>query len=279
MEPKEQPSARPNAPSLRARLPLTPLGAAAFARASLTQLWVVQFVFALLIACVCSWFVATAWFPPVTAAIRLLPETGRIADGKLEWNDPNPEILSENRFLALSVDLNHEGQARSPAHVQLEFGATNLVVFSLFGRVTFPYAPDYVVQFNRPELDPWWGAWAPPILGLATLAGVVVFMTSWFLLGCLYWGPAWIFAFFCNRDLSWSGAWRLAGAALLPGAVFQAGAILLYGLGALDILHLLLAWVLHLMIGWIFLAATVLTCPRLKGIPVRGNPFKVPAQP
>jgi len=274
MEPTDQPSAKPPGSAPREKLPLTPMGAATFARSSLTRLWVVQFVFALLISLVFTWFFARAWFPQVSAAIQRLPETGQIRAGKLAWSEPSPEILSENRFLAITVDLTHEGQARSPAHVQLEFGASDLVVFSLFGSRTFPYPPDYQIMFNRPELIPWWGAWAPPILALATLGAIVLLMSSWFLLGCLYWGPTWILAFFCNRELSWSGAWRLAGAALLPGGLFQAFAIVLYGLGALEVLQLLLAWVLHFVIGWIFLAATVLTCPRLQGIPTRGNPFK-----
>ncbi len=274
MEANEQTPVQPKASPPRAFLPLTPMGAAAFTQASFTRLWVVQFIFALLISVVLTWFLATAWFPQVTKAVQQLPETGKIDDGKLVWSEPSPQILSENRFLALVVDLTHSGQARSTAHVQLEFGATDLVVFSIFGNCTFPYPPGFEMMFNRPELVPWWGAWAPPILALATLGGILALMCSWFLLGTLYWGPAWIFAFFCNRDLSWSGAWRVAQVSLLPGGVFLGVAILLYGLGILDLLQLLLAWALHFLIGWLFLGASVLAGPRQTGIPTKGNPFK-----
>ena len=79
-------------------------------------------MFALLAAAAVVWFLDTAWFPTIRAAILQLPATGKISDGKLVWSGDNPVRLAESRFLALAVDLKHEGGARSPAHVQVEFG-------------------------------------------------------------------------------------------------------------------------------------------------------------
>ncbi len=273
MESKEQPQATPTAFKPWAMLPLTPKGAANFAEASLTRLWVVQGVFALAISLVMTWFLATAWFPQISTAIQHLPDTGHIDGGRLEWTNSSPQLLGENRFISLVVDVDHEGQARTPSDLQVEFGATNLLILSIFGSQAVPYPPDYVFLFNGPELVPWWGAWAPPLLVLATLAGIVVLMASWFLLATLYWVGTWVLGYFCNRDLSWGGAWRLAGAALMPAGVFQGAAILLYGLGILDLMRLLLAGALHVVVGWIFLCATILSRPRLEGLPNKANPF------
>src|SRR6185369_12402935 len=102
--------------------PLTPRGVAAFAGAKPGRLLVVQLVFAILAAGAVVWFLEVAWFPAIDEAIRHLPASGEIRAGKLVWTDDTPKRLAEGHFLALAVDLNHEGMARSPAHLAVEFG-------------------------------------------------------------------------------------------------------------------------------------------------------------
>ena len=254
--------------------PLTPRGVAAFASAAFGRLFVVQLVVALLVAGVVVWFLHTAWFPSVTAAIRQLPDQGQIRGGVLEWPGPSPAVLAEGRFLAFTVDLEHQGNARSPAHLLVEFGRNDFKIFSLLGYVQSPYPRGETVAFNRRELEPWWGAWSPMFLAMAGGAVAAGLMLTWAGLATLYSGPAWLVGFFANRDAGWGASWRLAGAALMPGAVFMAGALLVYGFGALDLVRLAFAGVVHLVIGWGYLAAGLFSLPRhpasLKATP---NPF------
>src|SRR5688572_4766444 len=105
--------------------PLTPRGVAAFAHAPLRRLLLVQFLVALLVAGVVAWFFADRYFPLVSKAIAQLPAASEVRGGQLNWQGASPLLLAENRFLALSVDLEQSGKARSVAHVQIEFSRTN----------------------------------------------------------------------------------------------------------------------------------------------------------
>ena len=269
----------PAAKSEIAWQPLTARGVAAFARASLGRLLVVQFVFALLAAATVVWFLHEAWFPIVRAAIKELPVQGEIRSGKLDWRGDSPSSLAEGRFLALVVDLNHEGQARSPAHVQVEFGKTDVKVFSILGFAFVTYPHGWIMAFNRTELEPWWGAWAPDILAIVAGLVVVGLMLGWALLATLYALPVWLVGFFANRDLTWPGSWRLAGAALMPGALLLTAAIFFYGLGALDPVRLIVAAALHVVVGWGYVLASPLCLPRHPAVPAApANPFVVPVK-
>jgi hypothetical protein len=174
----------------------------------------------------------------------------------------------------LVVDLDHSGEARSPAHVQVEFGRTDCLVFSLLGYVRAAYPRGWIVAFNRTELGPWWGAWAPDILALAAGLVVVGLMVAWACLATVYFLPVWLLGFFANQDLTLRGSWRLAGAALMPGALFMCAVILLYGCGALDLVRLAVAGALHLAIGWGYLIICPLCLPRHPAAAAgKANPF------
>ncbi|MGO8930400.1 MAG: hypothetical protein ACLQU3_26325 [Limisphaerales bacterium] len=252
--------------------PLTGRGVAAFARASLARLLLVQFIVALVAAGSVVWFLHQDWFPIIGEAIHQLPPQGELRSGRLDWQGPTPSRLAEGRFLALVVDLDHGGEARSPAQVQVEFGRTDWQVFSLLGYVQGAYPPGWTMAFNRTDLGPWWGAWAPAIL--AIVAGLVVgsLMLSWAGLATTYCLPAWLVGFFANRDLSLCGSWRLAGAALMPGALLLSAAIVLYGWGVLDLVRLAAAVVVHLLMGWIYLIVSPLRLPR-RPAAAKENPF------
>jgi len=84
---------------------------------------------------------------------------------------------------------------------------------------------------------------------------LMALLLDWAAMATLYFLPAWLVAFFTNRDLSLVGAWRVAGAAQLPGALFMAVAIVLYGLGAVDLIRLVLAAAVHVVIGWVYVLA------------------------
>lgn len=255
--------------------PLTPGGIAAFARAHLGRLLLVQLVIAIFCGAALAWFVRHAWFPVIGQAILHLPqEESEIRSGQLQWQLNSPEFLGENRFLALAVDLKHEGQVRSPAHVAVEFGATDFKIFPLFGYTRGTYPRGWRIAFNRNELIPWWGAWSPAILAFVIAGTVVSLMLSWGLLSSLYFLPAWLIAFLINRELDFAASWRIAGASLMPGALFLAGGILLYGLGALDLIGLFIAVAIHFVVGWVFLLLALRKVPRdPKVMPAQSNPF------
>jgi hypothetical protein len=253
--------------------PLTVRGVAAFARAPLGRLLIVQLIVALLAAGTVVWFLHRAWFPVISEAIRQLPLQGELRSGRLDWPGPTPARLAEGRFLALVVDLDHAGEARSPAHVQVEFGRTDYLVFSLLGYVQGAYPQGWAVAFNRTELGPWWGAWAPAILALAAGLVVVGLMVTWACLATVYSLPVWLVGFFANRDLGLWGSWRLAGAALMPGALFMCAVVILYGCGALDLVRLAAAAALHLVMAWVYLLISPWCLPRHSAAAVKANPF------
>ena len=259
--------------------PLTPRGVAAFAHASLGRVFLAQFIVALLVAVTVLWFLREGWLPAIREAIRHLPAQGEIRAGVLDWRGDSPQRLAENRFVALAVDLNHEGVARSPAHIQIEFGRRYVRIISLLGFVELAYPKEWVIAFNQADLEPAWGAWAPPILVIIAGMVVSVLMLSWVCLATIYLVPIWLVGFFGNRDLSWRGSWRLAGAALMPGALFLCAAIFFYGLGILDLVRLMIAGILHLMMGWIYSFVSPLALPRHpETAATERNPFAPAAQ-
>jgi hypothetical protein len=260
--------------------PLTPRGVAAFAHAPLGRVLAVEFLVALLAAASVVWFLQTAWFPTVSQAISRLPPTGEIRAGKLDWQGQSPAILGESRFLAFTVDLKHEGTARSPAHIQVEFGQADYEIFSLLGFVGGEYRRDWVVPFNREDLVPWWGAWRPALLGIAAGSVLAGLMIAWAVLATTYTLPVWLLGFFANRDLSLRGSWRLAGAALMPGALLMLAGILLYGCDAVGLVELAVLLALHFVVGWVYLIVSPLRLPPHPAVAaVKVNPFVEPTKP
>lgn len=256
----------------RAWQPLTPRGVGKFAHAAIWRLMLVQVVFALLAAGSVTWCIRTAWFPVVTEAFQGLPETGELREGHLLWAGPSPVKLAEGRFLSLVVDLDHTGDSRGAAHICVELGTSSARLFSLFGYLGIPYPQNWTVAVNRPEALPWWGAWSPAILAGSFVGVMVVLMVVWAGLAFLYAAPACLVAFFSNRPLGLGGAWRMCGAAQMPGAVCMALGVILYGLGFLDPIRLLVAFGVHLVVSWLYVAVSPLTLPMVQAVGDT-NPF------
>lgn len=259
--------------------PLTPRGVAAFARVTSVRLFVAQLLVALVVAAAVVWFLHDAWFPTVREAIEQLPDEGEIHFGNMDWRGESPQLLAEGTFLAFSVDLEHAGDQRSPAHVQLEFGRETFRLQSLLGYTEARYPAKWMVAFNRKELKPWWGAWQPALLAGAATGVIVGLLLLWFALATVYAAPVWLIAFFANRDLRLHEACRLAGAALMPGALLMALGILLYDFGVLDLVGLAFVAGGHVVLGWIYLFVSPLFLPEnpLAASP-RKNPFPASGQ-
>jgi hypothetical protein len=254
--------------------PLTFGGVARFAYARRSRLFLVQFLAALIAAGTVIWCLGQAWFPVISSAIKQLPDQGELRARKLSWLGEEPVRLADNRFLALAVDLKHTGTIRSPAHLQLEFGLSDIEAISLFGYAWLPY-PAQTIGVNRPRLEPWWGAWSPALLAITAGIVAVGLMLVWAALATLYSFPVWLLGFFANRELDLRQSWNLAGAALLPGALFMSGAIVLYGLGLIEVIGLLVAIGLHLIVGWVYVIGSPFKARFLAGFASsRPNPFR-----
>jgi hypothetical protein len=264
-------------PRFTAWQPLTPRGVLSFARAPLRRLLIVQFLFALLAAIALVWFLRTAWFPTVRAAIAQLPVQGEMKAGKLYWSATSPQLLAEGHFLAFVVDTNHSGTLHSPAQIQIEFGRDDIFFYSLAGYREWPYPADWNFGFNHTALEPWWGAWAPPVQWLAFAGMMCWCLASWWCLATLYFLPVWFGGFFANRELSFRQSWKLAGAALLPGALVMTLGICLYGFGVLDLVQLAVAVGAHFVVSWVYLVWCVWISPKLMAsTATRANPFANP---
>lgn len=119
------------------------------------------------------------------------------------------------------------------------------------------------------------GAWEPALLVISFAVVVAGLMLIWTVLATAYFLPAWLVAFFANRDLTLRGSWRLAGAALMPGVLLMAAAMVLYDFGILDPVRLAFVTAAHLVLGWIYLLISPLFLQRSPALAaVKGNPFR-----
>jgi len=233
--------------------PVTPRGVAAFARAPFERLFVVQSIFALIAAAAVVWLLSDGIYPTIDAAIGQLPDAGEIHAGKLDWRDDSPVLLAEGNILAFSVDLEHGGALRSPADFQFEFGRDSVRVFSLFGEAELDYPAGYIIAANQRDARPAWGAWSPDVLALAAIGTFLGLMLVWAALATVYFLPVWLICFFSNRDLDFRASWKLAGAALMPGALLLSLSLVFYEIGSFDVVQFCFAFGMHLVIGWIYL--------------------------
>lgn len=260
-------------------LPLTPRGVAAFARARLRRLVFVQLLVALVAVAAAGWMTRTAFLPGWRAALQAMPAGARFEQGRLVWPGPDPVLLAETPFLSVEVDLRHAGRLSPAADVNLQFGEHDWRIASVLGALDVAaldtrYPAHWNFPLDHATAEPWWAAREPFLLpGFIVLAGAAL-MAAWWLLAALFAPVAWMAGLYANRDLSWSGSWRLAAAALLPGALLMSAALALYGLRVFDLGRLGLAFALHLALGWIYLVVSPVFLPRLSKAPRAGaNPF------
>lgn len=260
--------------------PITFKGVAGFAGAPWGRLLMVELGVAVGFAICAAWFVVTAWTPVVTQAVFQLPDESVIRGGKLEWPDAVARTLAETPFLSLRVDPHDTSGAGQVADLQLEIRAREFRLQSIFGYASFPYPRGWIVLLNRAKLEPWWGAWQPALvagMGVAVVAGLLV---CWAGLAVIYAFAVRLISFFANRRITRLGCWKLASAALMPGALLMSAALILYGLHRLSLMGFLLAGALHLVVGWVYVIGAPLRLPHINPVPPAGvNPFSEPTAP
>lgn len=253
--------------------PLTPRGAAAFARASLNRVCGFQVAVAALLAVSLIWFLHVAVFPVVRQGIQQLPEEGVIGMGELHLAPETPVVVSENEWLALRVDLEAPGDQALVRDLELRFGPNALRACTGLGCVTFIYPPDWVVPFNKLELAPWWDAWQSMMAATAAFGLFSSLLLVWWVLATLYAPLPRVLAYFSDRELTLDGAWRMAAASLLAGAVFMGLGILALGMGWIHLTKLLLFFLVHLVIPIVYIVVGTSVLPPRPRHSTGPNPF------
>jgi hypothetical protein len=253
--------------------PFTPRGIAAFGQATNARLIIVELIVALLVVGAVVSFLRGVWFPVITEAIEKLPQTGAIRRGELSFAGESPMRLAENSRLAIVVDIERTGDAGRVADVEVTFEKNRMAICGALGCWWQPYDSGYVISFNRPEVKPAWGAWQWPVIALAILGTVASLFVMWWSVALVYVPVTKLIAFFSDRVIAWSGAWRLNAAALLPGACLVAAALVLYGFGAINLFQFALLFVLHAVAGLIFLSTSPFFLPKVQTDSRGKNPF------
>jgi hypothetical protein len=247
--------------------PLTPQGVANFANATWSRLLLVQFIVAVFVAACVIWLLNTHYAPMISAAVQRTTENTRLVNGKLE-NAP-AALLANGKFLSILSNA-AESNESGTGDVLIQFELSGWNVCSLLGCLYFDYPPG-TTPLAPSTLEPWWGAWKPAILSGIGAVVIVWLMLVWLLLGLIYTPIPLVIAFFSDRQCSFAGSWRLAGASHLPGALFASAIIVLYGLQAFDLVRFMIFFILHLLVSLIFLFAAPFLLPRLSE--KKHNPF------
>lgn len=262
-------------PSAVAWQPLTFGGVATFASARAGRVLLVGLLAAVAFGICFVWLFQHDYSPIILQAIQQMPESAKVADGRLQ-GVPNT-LISESKLLAIAVTPESSAEIGQDADIQLQLRQTDFCVNSSFQPdwgLLFDYERASSLNLSRSALEPWWGAWRPVLLAGAGGAAVILLFFSWVVLGTVYMGPAKFIAWYADRNLSWRGAWKLNFAALVPAGMVMTFGVFLYGWHAIDLVQLSFFWLAHLVMGWVYIVGAVFALPRLfsPGRPKK-NPF------
>jgi hypothetical protein len=254
--------------------PLTFGGVAAFAGGRTGRLLAVELAAAIMAAVCVVWFLHRAYCPVILQAIQKMPDTARLAQGRLQGVPDT--LIAESKFLAIAAAPQSGGEIGQDADLQIELRQNDFCAGSVFWPdwgLDCPYRGGAVINLARSNLEPWWSAWQPVLLTAAGAATVLFLLLAWAVLASIYMAPAKFIAWFADRYLTWGGAWRLASAALLPGAVVLTGAMVLYGWSVIDLVGLSFFVAIHIILGWIYVVGGSCKATPLFPVHSNRNPF------
>jgi hypothetical protein len=253
--------------------PLTPKGAAAFAVASFTRLYVVLLCFALATALAVVFFLVRQCVPVLNQLSGAMPEGAVVSRGEMFGQD-TPVTVS-GAFLSIDVAPEAEVPGPHAADLRILLHRTGWKACSVLGCVEQPLPRDATFALGPSHLGPKWAAWKPLVLLGAALATVVALVVSWTVLASLYWLPVWIAALVAGRKIGPLGSWKVSAAGLMPGCALMVLAIVLYALRVLDLPALAFVQAAHLGVGWIFLGFAIAALERkdASSSPAKANPF------
>jgi len=233
--------------------PFTFGGVARFGKTNRSFLFSVQVLVAVAtMFCVLTFF-CSCYFPVINGSIQKLPQDSvGIQNGELHWNIKG-KLLDQNKFLAITVD--ESGQAvGAESDCLISITKDRLRIANNCGyHSLIPYPRDFSFSLNKNDIYPWWLAWRIPMLFLIAIASILSLFIVWQVLSAIYSplikGIAWVY----RKKITWSGAYALAGAALMPGAVIMCLSIVGYTGRLYSLEGLVIAMPLHLIVGWVFL--------------------------
>ena len=107
----------------------------------------------------------------------------------------------------------------------------------------------------------------------AGIGVVIVLPLIWAALAVIYAPAAKFLAWFGTARLSWPGAWRMACAAQMPGAMLLTLGVVLYSLQTVDLIGLGYFETVHFLVGWTYLLVAPIFAPRLSPCHPDRNPF------
>lgn len=244
--------------------PFTGHGVAAFAFTGFFRLFSFQMTAALGIAGVVVWALHQTWFPVIHRALPQLPEAAAISSGSLSWPGYQPQRLAQNPWLDIVVSPNPNllspalGQT---ADLQLEFLPTRFRIDGVLGQFSRPYPPIAQIDLGRLSAIAAWEAWrltTSVFIGCSVALGLPL---AWWFLSSIYCIPSWILARSLSRPVGIAAVWRMAGAALLVGALLSTASIAAYAIGMVRLPGFLLSQILHIPVGLIWLGWGILRLP------------------
>ena len=253
--------------------PFTPKGLAAFSTTTFGRVFLLLCVTALIGAGTFVWFLHTAWYPAIRAAIHELPAQGQIIHQELNTPRVSSEPLAEHRFLGFVVLIGDARETDLNSHIGVKFRKKGVDVCSLFGCWRLAYPPGWTIEFNRTDLEPGWGAWEPVVTVIAALGTFLGLLIIWFALGSLYCLAPWIVARVHKRHLTLAGSWRMCSASVVPGTFLLVAAIWLYGLGVLDLLQFFVLAIVHIILAWLCIVFAWRALPGATPKSILNNPF------
>jgi hypothetical protein len=275
--PQPDPEQAPETPSPPAAWqPLTPLGVARFAQAGLGRVLLVELIMAVIVSIAMVWLLRRAWAPAIAQAAHSMPNGAKIQNGRLS-GVPDP-IVSQTKFLAIAAAPSEQSELGQSADFQVQLRPANFRVNSVFEPnwgLEFDY-DHWNYDLSPASLEPLWGAWRPVVLALCGIAIGLSFGSLWTFLAFLYAGPARLAAWFADRQLTLSGAWKISAMSQMSGGALTALALGLYGLQAVDLIGLGCFLAGQFVLDWIFLAAAIHALPSALAPPPK-NPFFNPA--
>jgi len=275
------------APTLRtAWQPFTFGGVAAFATAS----WRRTLALNLVGATICGLMIVAGfrfgWLPVIDAAVDELPEKGEIQHASLAWEESEPRVLAKSSLLQIVVNPSNSARFGDESDLRVELRADDFLVCGWLGCWSWPYPTGWIIAVNRPEVLPAWGAWRPFAFWGVFFGGSVWVFVSWVALSVLGAAPLRAAAFYLDREVSLSASARILMAAWIPGGLFFALALFLYGVQQLHVVALAVIGLTHVLMGMIYAVAAITRLPQVAisvGVP-GANPFqsapsKLPPRP
>ncbi|MCW5557602.1 MAG: hypothetical protein KIT22_07205 [Verrucomicrobiae bacterium] len=248
--------------ALGAWQPFSGRGLAQFAEASALRLMLFQAIFAAVFAFTLAWSYGRIVTPAVQAALQSLPPSDAgIRSGVLRWPEPGPRLLAASPQLAWVCDPAASGELGLNADLQLDLRRDEIAVRGLLGSLSIPYPPNLDLPLDRTGAPAVWGAWRIPLWAAIAGAAGLAMPAIWWLLATVYWLPAWGLGSLFARDLTASGALRIAAAALLPASLIPCLALAAYATLWVRAPGFVLLWMLHLPAGWLWLAWGILCRP------------------